>query len=63
MAKQTPKKTVKRVSNDPVINHIKRGVTYVKRAIGAMSIGVPGLGGARLLNKATKALKKVNRGY
>ena len=53
----------KRISNDPIIHHIKRGIKTIRDIGKAFSIVIPGVGGRSLLNKATRALQKVNRGY
>jgi hypothetical protein len=65
VAKQPTKNPVKRkkVSNDPAINHIKRGVARLKSIGKAFGLLVPGVGGSMLTRKATNALKKVNSGY
>ena len=65
--KQTKQKKTKRVSADPLINHVKRAVKKVtssRKARGAVQLAkmvTPGVGARSLINKVTEALKKVNR--
>jgi hypothetical protein len=64
MARTAAKAPVRKtVSNDPIINHIKRGVKKIRDIGQAFSILIPGVGGSMLTRKATNALKKVNSGY
>jgi hypothetical protein len=65
MAKKAIKsvKTQKRTADDPLINHIRRGVQRVRDWGNIISLLTPGVGGTRILGRATRALQKVNRGY
>ena len=57
--------TVKRRSRNE--GELKRFVSKARKtirgAVRTFGLTVPGVGGSRLIRKATRALKKVNRGY
>lgn len=52
----------KRTSNDPAINHIRRGIAKVRTALYAASSAIPGVFAGRLLSGATKKINKAIKG-